>query len=65
MAGERDRLEIHKPEGVVILEANTRLHIEEVGAPRIFNLVPGFEAVPVFAEVPADSTLECRIHVRV
>jgi hypothetical protein len=58
------RLEVHKPEGVVVLEANAPLHIEEIGASRIFNLVPGFEAVPVFAEVPAGSALSCRIGVK-
>jgi hypothetical protein len=31
--------------------------------PRVFNLEPGFEAVPVIAEIPADCGFECRIKV--
>jgi hypothetical protein len=28
-----------------------------------FNLVPGFEAVPVIAEIPAEGRLECHLRV--
>ncbi len=55
------RVDIHKPNGILSMDANVPLHIEDVGRPRIFNLVPGFEAVPVFAEIPGDGELSCRI----
>lgn len=58
-----DRIEIHKPEGTLILEANAPLQIQDTIRPRIFNLVPGFEAIPVFVEIPDDETLGCRIRV--
>ena len=54
-------IEIHKPQGKVVIEANVPLRIQESTRPRIFNLVPGFEALPIIAEIPADSRLECRI----
>lgn len=56
-----NRIEIHKPQGTVVIEANAPLRIEETTRPRIFNLVPGFEAVPIIAVIPADTRLECRI----
>lgn len=55
------RIEIKKPGGTLVIEANVPLQIEEVGRSRIFNLVPGFEAVPIFAEVPRDGELRCSI----
>jgi hypothetical protein len=55
------RIEIHKPQGRVVIEANAPLRIQETTRPRIFNLVPGFEAVPIIAEIPDNSRLECRI----
>jgi len=58
-----NRIEIHKPQCKVVIEANAPLRIQETARPRIFNLVPGFEAVPVIAEIPTDGKLECRIRV--
>lgn len=55
------RIEIHKPQGRLVIEANAPLHIQETSRARIFNLVPGFEAVPIIAELPNDFRLECRI----
>ena len=57
------RIEIHKPQGKVIIEANAPLRIQETSRSRIFNLVPGFEAVPIVAEAPPNARLECRIRV--
>jgi len=57
------RIEIRKPGGTLVIEANAPLEIEDPGRPRIFNLVPGFEAVPVFAEIPANEPLICRLRV--
>jgi hypothetical protein len=59
-----ERIEIRKPDGTLIIEANAPLRIQDTGRARIFNLVPGFEAVPVFAEIPAEDTLTCRIRVK-
>ena len=58
-----NRIEIRKPGGTLVVETNAPLEIENPGRPRIFNLVPGFEAVPLFAEIPADAPLICRILV--
>lgn len=58
-----DRIEIHKPQGIVVIEANVPLRIQKTARSRIFNLVPGFEAVPIIAEIPPDARLECRIRV--
>jgi len=58
-----NRIDIRKPGGTLIVEANAALHVQDTGRPRIFNLVPGFEAVPVFADIPADGTLVCRLRV--
>jgi len=58
-----NRIEIRKPGGTLVIEANAPLEIDDHGRPRIFNLVPGFEAVPVFAEIPPEGTLTCRIQV--
>lgn len=59
-----ERIEIHKPEGKLILEANAPLEIEGSKRSRIFNLVPGFEAVPIFAVIPKEGILTCRIRVQ-
>ena len=45
-----NRIEINKPEGMLILEANVPLQIKKMEKKRAFNMVPGVEAIPVFAE---------------
>lgn len=57
------RIEIHKPKGKVVIEANVPLRIQQTKRTRIFNLVPGFEAVPIIADIPTNARLECRIRV--
>jgi hypothetical protein len=59
------KIEIEKPEGTVVVEANVPLRIQETGRDRIFNLVPGFEAVPIVVDfVPGQLfELECRISI--
>jgi hypothetical protein len=54
-----NRIEIHKPQCKVVIETNASLATR----PHIFNLVPGFQAVPVIAEIPSDGKLECLIRV--
>ena len=48
------RIEITKPGGTVIVEANVPLIIKETKKGRVFNQVPGCEAVPIFAQLPSD-----------
>jgi hypothetical protein len=44
-----NRIEISKPGGLLIVEANVSLQIKEMEKERAFNMVPGVEAVPIFA----------------
>ena len=48
------RIEISKPEGLLILEANVPLQIKEMEKERAFNMVPGMEAIPIFAAFKND-----------
>ena len=57
------RIEIHKSGGIVVIEANVPLEIRKTSRSRIFNLVPGFEAVPIVAQIPPDGSLEVRLRV--
>lgn len=43
-------IEIYKPEGIVVLESNVPLLIKPTEKGRVFNLVPGIEAVPIMAK---------------
>ncbi len=45
----QQRIEIKKPGGTVILESNVPLIIKPTKKDRVFNLVPGVEAVPISA----------------
>ena len=58
-------IEIRKAGGTVTMEASAPLQIGDIGRPRICNIIPGFETVPVFAEVPREGALICRIRVKV
>ncbi|WP_273445491.1 hypothetical protein [Neolewinella agarilytica] len=49
-------LHIIKPTGMVRLEANVPLQIDITKRERIFNLVPGVQALPIFAEVGENGT---------
>jgi hypothetical protein len=46
------RIEITKPEGTVVVEATVPLIIKPSRHGRIFNMVPGCEAVPIIAHLP-------------
>lgn len=48
------KIEIHKPKGVVVLESNVPLWIKPMPKGRAFNLVPGVEALPVYAKFAED-----------
>jgi hypothetical protein len=45
------RIEFYKPEGMVIIESNVSLSIKDTKKDRVFNMVPGAEAVPVIAHL--------------
>jgi hypothetical protein len=48
------RIEILKEHGTIVLESNVPLWIKPIEGGRAFNLVPGVEAVPVFAHFDPD-----------
>ena len=60
------RIEIHKPEGTVVIESNTPLTIKETTKGRVFNMVPGFEAIPIIASMPQKpgTPVVCTISVK-
>jgi hypothetical protein len=60
------RIEIDKPEGTVIIESNVAMVIKETPKERVFNMVPGAEAVPIMIPLPADATTEvsCTVSVK-
>lgn len=60
-----NKIEIEKPEGTVVLEANVPLTIKPTEKGRVFNLVPGVEAVPVFAKINSENTEEVKVRISV
>ena len=62
-----NRIEIQKKNGIVCVTANIPLRIKKTERGRVFNLVPGFEAVPVLADLPAgvDGQERCEIVITV
>ncbi|AJR04482.1 glycoside hydrolase family 88 protein [Siansivirga zeaxanthinifaciens] len=46
------KIEIHKKEGIVVLESNVPLAIKKSEKERIFNQVPGMEVVPIMVAFP-------------
>jgi hypothetical protein len=59
------KIEIYKPGGTVVLESNVPLWIKPTEKGRVFNLVPGVEAVPVFAVFNPAQEDEVSITMRV
>lgn len=45
----KNRIEIQKESGKVVLEANVPLAIKKTKRDRVFNMVPGKEAIPIQA----------------
>lgn len=58
-------IRIQKPDGDVTITANTTLAIAETPNRRVFNHVPGFEAIPIVAECDARETPEIQIRLMV
>lgn len=60
----QNKIEIHKKEGVVVLEANAPLTIETSHEARVFNQVPGMEVLPVILVFPeAIKDVVCTVKV--
>ncbi|WPR70149.1 hypothetical protein SLW70_09315 [Flavobacterium sp. NG2] len=49
------KIEIHKKEGIVVVESNVPLSIKKMDKERIFNQVPGMEVVPVLVSFPKNT----------
>jgi hypothetical protein len=60
-----NKIEIHKPGGIVVLESNVQLWIKPTEMGRVFNLVPGVEAVSVFANFNTEEQKEIIVIIRV
>lgn len=58
------RIEIHKPKGTVCLESNVPISIKETESGRIFNQVPGMEALPFLLKfASSDDYIKCTITI--
>jgi len=59
-----NRIEIQKDGGMVVVEANVPISIKKTKKDRVFNMVPGMEAVPIQAFFQNDTTeIRCTITV--
>jgi hypothetical protein len=59
------RIEILKDNGTLVLESNVPLWIKPMNRERAFNLVPGVEAVPVYARFNPDVSREVVVKLSV
>ncbi|QDV44058.1 hypothetical protein Enr13x_39190 [Stieleria neptunia] len=59
------RIEITKPGGIVVVESNVPMTIHGGKNERVFNMVPGAEAVPIIARFPQAQTTEVRCSIQV
>ena len=48
----KNKIEIHKQEGIVVVEANAPIEIKESKKERVFNQVPGMEVLPIIIVFP-------------
>lgn len=60
-----NRIEITKPKGTVVIECNSSLSIKKTQKERVFNMVPGAEAVPIMVEIPAGEKEEIALTISV
>lgn len=58
------RIEILKEHGTLVMESNVPLWIKPIEGGRAFNLVPGVEAVPVFARYDPDISEEMEVTIK-
>lgn len=59
------QIEIGKERKKVVVEANVPIRINETGRSRVFNMVPGLEAIPLLIDFPTQhfGTIGCTITV--
>jgi hypothetical protein len=60
-----NRIEITKPDGTVVIECNSPLSIKKTEKERVFNMVPGAEAVPIMVEIPAGQKQKIELTISV
>ena len=60
-----NKIEINKPEGILIVEANVPLQIKKMEKERAFNMVPGVEVLPIIASFNNDKLKEIICTLRV
>ena len=60
----KNKLKIHKKEGIVTVTSNVSIKIKEIEKERIFNQVPGMEVLPLLISFPENATeISCSIEV--
>lgn len=59
------KLEIEKPGGTVVIEADAPLRVLKTPRDRIFNMVPGFEAIPLAADFITGMPPSVEIRIKV
>lgn len=59
------RIEVAKPQGIVVIESNVLMSIKPSEKGRVFNMVPGLEAVPIIIRLnqSSDQPVKCSISV--
>ncbi len=58
-------IEVEKPEGKVVIESNVNLIIKETEKSRVFNMVPGAEAIPIIAWFPQGKSGDVVLNIHV
>ncbi len=58
------RIEIVKPQGTVVVESDAPMTIKATEKGRVFNMVPGAEAVPIVVQLsPTNAIVQCQVSV--
>jgi hypothetical protein len=60
-----DRIEIDKPQGTVVVQSNGPLTIKDGPDKRVFNMVPGAEAIPLLAHLPKGAGEQVTVSISV
>ncbi len=59
------RIEIVKPDGTVVIQCNVPMSIKKTEKDRVFNMVPGAEAVPIIVPLAKETDAEIRCTISV
>ncbi|MCM2374182.1 hypothetical protein NB063_26500 [Rhodopirellula sp. ICT_H3.1] len=58
------RIEIVKPQGTVVVESDAPMSIKATEKGRVFNMVPGAEAIPIVVKLSKpNATVQCQVSV--